>query len=240
MKLKTGKMTNKQLAEFFQCSENTIRNHKKQKLKELENYAEFYEEKGKIVITTVKKSSYKKPRSENYNKVKQGVDMYWPQDGIGTCPLVSNIIQEKMPLAIADSTRLKMVQDAKKELFGTNDGVWAGEKGYCYYAYGVFDKSEGRYRALTEEENEMRHKIWDKYYGHLIEDAFNLMTSGIINEDMSMKDVIEKISGDADRYQKYAEEMCEKVGSLAMMTKVVRNEVESGGYDFEKLMGESL
>ena len=222
MRLKEGVYTNAQLAQWFGIGEKGFKNKKKQKLEELEEYADFHQEKGKIIITKVKKDIYKKPRSENYRKVKYGVDKYWPEDGIATCPQVSNIIQDKMELSIADSTRLKMVYDAKRELFGTNDGIWAGEKGYCRYAYGVFDEGEGRYRALTEEEEVVRHEVWDKYYGHLMEDAFNLIISGAIDEDMTMKEVVERVSKDGNRYREYVSEMNSKVGDLAIMTKVVR------------------
>lgn len=44
MELTTGVWTNRMLAEWFEIKENTFRSKKKQKLQELKEYADFYEE----------------------------------------------------------------------------------------------------------------------------------------------------------------------------------------------------
>ena len=44
----------------------------------------------------------------------------------------------------------------------------------------------------------------------------------LIDEDMTMKEVVERVSKDGNRYREYVSEMNSKVGDLAIMTKVVR------------------
>lgn len=54
MELTTGVWTNEMLAEWFNISAGTLKNTKKKRLEELKEYADFYEKKGKVVITEVK------------------------------------------------------------------------------------------------------------------------------------------------------------------------------------------
>lgn len=54
MELTTGVWTNEMLAEWFEIKEKTFANTKKKRLEELKKYADFYEKKGKVVITEVK------------------------------------------------------------------------------------------------------------------------------------------------------------------------------------------
>ena len=53
MKLKIGKMTNQELADWFEIAPKTFRNTKPKRLEELKEYADFYEDKGKVYITHI-------------------------------------------------------------------------------------------------------------------------------------------------------------------------------------------
>lgn len=73
MELITGIYTNKQLAQWFGIKEKTFANTKKKRLEELREYADFYEEKKKIIITNVKQEFYKKDRC----KLEEILEQNW-------------------------------------------------------------------------------------------------------------------------------------------------------------------
>lgn len=73
MELITGIYTNKQLAQWFGIKEKTFSNTKKKRLEELKEYADFYEEKKKIIITNVKQEFYKKDRC----KLEEILEQNW-------------------------------------------------------------------------------------------------------------------------------------------------------------------
>ena len=60
MKLHLGKMTNKELADWFGIKIETMNRHKKKKLEELKNYAFFEEVRGGVEITGIIKETYNK------------------------------------------------------------------------------------------------------------------------------------------------------------------------------------
>lgn len=73
MELTIGRYTNKQLAEWFGIKEKTFSNTKEHRLEELKEYADFYEEKKKIIITNVKQEFYKKDR----DKLEEILEQNW-------------------------------------------------------------------------------------------------------------------------------------------------------------------
>ena len=74
IELTIGKKTGKQLAEWFGIEYNSFKNQKKKKLEELKLFAEFYEEKGKVVITKVIEPVYQKGMENVKRKVIEKID----------------------------------------------------------------------------------------------------------------------------------------------------------------------
>lgn len=74
IELKEGKITNKDLAEWFGIKPMTLSKNKEKKLKELEAFAEFYEDKGKIVITKILNPIYTKQASKSKDIIFSAFD----------------------------------------------------------------------------------------------------------------------------------------------------------------------
>lgn len=92
IKLHIGKMTNQELAEWFNTTLKQITNKKKQYLKKLEEYCEFESFRGGIEIKKVFKECYCK--NKNYQLIRQELPKVWNKSRIDTCSHVSNIIYE--------------------------------------------------------------------------------------------------------------------------------------------------
>ena len=80
MKLKIGKMTNQELADWFEIKLKTFKNTKRKRLEELKEYADFYEEKGKVYITHIYEDTYS--RKKVYPRVKELMPVLWNKEGI--------------------------------------------------------------------------------------------------------------------------------------------------------------
>lgn len=159
-----GKWTNKMLAEWFGVKEKTFSNTKKKRLEELKEYADFYEENRKIIITKVKQVFYIKKQS--YKKIQELVEKNWSINGFDTCAHVKELIKEDEALChLADGTIYNYVRKAHIENFGSPAKKDGGIKGMCYYKWGKRDKEDNKKPLYFNKEEE-------KYFYELIKDVF--------------------------------------------------------------------
>jgi hypothetical protein len=162
--LKEGKMTNNELAEWFDMTPGSFRGAKKEKLEELRAYADFYEEKGKIIITDIWNAGpYIKKKSKDYQIVKSSFDKEWNENGIDTCSNVSNKIYEKHEneLAIAPSTTYKYTISVRDELYGKPS------IGNCHYLWcKKYETEDGTIvlEEFSEEEQAIKKELLKKYF----------------------------------------------------------------------------
>lgn len=156
IELSCGIWTNKMLAEWFEIKEKTFSNTKKKRLEELKEYADFYEEKRKIIITKVKQAFYIKKRSESYKKIQELVEKNWSANGFDTCVHVKELIKGDESLQnLADATIYTYVRKAHIENFGNPAKEDGGAKGVCYYKWGKRDKNDNKKPLyFTDEEKE--------------------------------------------------------------------------------------
>lgn len=147
-----GKWTNKMLAEWFGVKEKTFSNTKKKKLEELKEYADFYEEKRKVIITKVKQVFYVKKQS--YKRIQELVEKNWSTNGFDTCSHVKELIKTDEALQhLADATIYTYVRKAHIENFGHPAKEDGGAKGVCYYKWGKRDKDDDKKPIyFTDEE----------------------------------------------------------------------------------------
>lgn len=162
--LKEGKITLKELAEWFEISYGRIRHSKEKKLQTLKAFADYHLEpcgktgkKFNIIIDKVHCPIY----SSAYEEVKKLKPKYWDTHGTGvdTAARVGNEMWRKektVNARIKCSTCERYTGIAEKEEFGPLLKPKAGTKGYRYFVYSEkkYDEETGEhyYRPLTQDE----------------------------------------------------------------------------------------
>lgn len=163
IELKEGKITNKDLAEWFGIKPMTLSKNKEKKLKELENFAEFYEDKGKIVITKVLNPIYTKQASKSKDIIFSAFDEEWSKTGLDTCSNVANKIYDKhkQDLSIVKTTTYNYTINVRNEKYGKPF------MGQCYYLWckkEVAANGAVVFTEFTEEEKRIKDKLIRKYF----------------------------------------------------------------------------
>lgn len=172
MELRLGKMTSKELAEWFEVSYSTFRKkeNKDKKLQELKEYADFEEVYGGVIISAIKEKKYVKDAKKSKEIILNALDEEWAESGLDTCSNVAIKIYDKHKdeLTIADSTAYNYTIAARKELYGVpfQNG---GKLGNCIYIWCKKDEDTGTYSFLTKEEQEIKQKLQTKYFGDATE-----------------------------------------------------------------------
>ena len=143
--LKTGKVTGKELAQWFGVSDSCFRKaeNKARFLTILKKYADYHVVvKGngaQIIIDAIYESCYideKGPSARQ--RVKELVEQTWDTDGLDSC---SRVAREIYPIlqaeeySIAESTNYRYTCDGRTELWGSPVKLTAGEKGHCRYEW---------------------------------------------------------------------------------------------------------
>ena len=91
--LKLGKVTNQELAEWFNATVNSITKKKQQWLKILQEYCEFTPIYGGVIITKIYKPFYTK--NMNLKIVQEEFNEVWDKSNLDSCKRVSEEIYEK-------------------------------------------------------------------------------------------------------------------------------------------------
>lgn len=174
--LKIGKISSKELADWFGISYGTYRNNKEQKLEELKLYCEFQEIYGGINISKIideKHLEYTKASKQNYEIIKSAFTEEWSKDGIDTCSNVAIKIYDKHSneLTITDTTTYNYTIKARNELFGI-PWIGVGSLGSCIYLWckKEYDNNGAIiYTQFTDEEDKIRKDLMKKYFSTDIE-----------------------------------------------------------------------
>ena len=106
MKLKLGKMSSKEIAQWFGLSYGSYRVKKKDKLEELKDYADYEEVYGGVNIKNIKEEEYSKEGKRSKEIVFNAFDEEWNESGLDTCSNVAFKIynKHKNELTIAEGT----------------------------------------------------------------------------------------------------------------------------------------
>lgn len=182
--LKQGKITYKELADWFGISYSTMRRQdvKEKKLVILSFYADFHIETTKsgkktyIVIDKVKEPIYTKIK-ERYANWESTWDING--DGVDTVKNASNNFYDLNPdlkVSIAPSTNYSYYGDARREDYGRAVGLLKGQCGKKGISYRVWAQEikTGKYRVLTKEELDKINEIKESMHLNVKVDADEL------------------------------------------------------------------
>ena len=170
MKLKIGKMTNKELAEWFGVKINSFTQHKKKKLEELKNFAKFEEIYGGVNILEIINPTYVK----NSQKIRQIYEQGFEEvrQPIDTVSNINNQIYEKyhenLPTLNSAQSGYHYAIEVRNEKYGIPFKEH-GSNGCCYYCWCKQEIDENNfllYIPFTEEEQKIKEKLLTKFFGN--------------------------------------------------------------------------
>lgn len=216
--LRLGKLTNKELAEWFGISEKTLKNNKIKKLEELKLFADFYEEKGKVIITDIYESIYSKKKSGTLQKVIEKIDNVWSEDGLDSCTRVGSkiyeILSNEEDLDRKESTIIEYTRKGRNELYGKPFGE-EGKLGKCIYIWCKRDKETGEYSLLSEKEQKIKQDLQTKYFGDATEKQIlvkGMVESGEIKKEEAWSVLEEMTNMNNNNFLTFLKEIQEKIG----------------------------
>lgn len=221
MELHLGKITNKELAEWFGISESSFKNKKTDKLKQLAQYAKFYEDRGKVYITEIIKPTYSK--DEVYQKTKNKINDTWSQDGLDSCTRVggqiyNDFIMEDPGFDYAEGTIVKYTAKGRNELYGNPkfEGREVGTLGTCQYIWCKKDRITGGYVLLNEEEEKIKDELQMKYFGNVADNTtilFGLYHAGKISKmELADRLVNDNPMADKGNFMRFMIEFKQRLG----------------------------
>ena len=163
MELHLGKMTNKELAEWFGLKPSSMTRLKKQKLEELKNYAIFEEVYGGVEITAIIKDTYNKKDNQIRQIYQQGFEEV--RQPIDTVSNINNQIFEKYSEQLPTLKSPQSGYHYAIEVRNQNYGIpfqEMGNLGYCYYLWckiEILEDGKFRYVEFSEEENQIKKEL---------------------------------------------------------------------------------
>lgn len=186
MKLKLGKMTSKEIAEWFGIAYNSFRRSKSKRLEELKTYCDFEEVYGGVNILTIFNDTYVK----NSNKIRE-IYAKGFEELKNPIDTVSNINEKIYDKYHNELTTLKTSDSGYHyaiEVRNANYGIpfkSQGIKGICYYLWCKVELREDGiyYIQLNEKEEEIKQKLLKKYFGTDVEKDL------LIAEMVEMKEI---------------------------------------------------
>lgn len=190
MELKLGKMTTKELAEWFGISYGRFRNIKKQKLEELKNFC-FYEEiYGGVNIQAIINPIYEKELSQIREIYQQGFEEL--KQPIDTVSHINEQIYEKYFNKLPTLSSAASGYHYAIEVRNANYGVpfkGNGSKGHCYYLWCKMEEQNGKqyYIQFTEEEEKVKQDLLKKHFG-TNEEKDLLIAEMVHNGEISKED----------------------------------------------------
>lgn len=169
MELHLGKMTTKEIAEWFNLSYGGFRNHKAERLEELKTFADFDEIYGGIYIKTIYTPIYNKKESKIREVYKKGFEEL--RSPIDTVSNINNKIFEKYGKELTTLSSPQSGYHYAIEVRNANYGVpfkEVGKLGRCYYLWCKVEKrsdNELYFVQLSPEEEEKKKILLKKFFG---------------------------------------------------------------------------
>lgn len=242
---------NKELAEWFGISYHSFRNVKKKKLEELEEYADFYEDKSKIVVTKVYIKEYVPKRSPNKTLVSEQFYNVWSKTGIDTASRASQRLyrENEDKLTCSEATLYHYYLAEKKVRRGRLerkvnevDGTWTYERikgidGTYRYIWCIYDSEQDEFIPLTVEQTKIFWDIKKKHYQSISDLTFKydcLKREGEISEKESMDNEEDLKRKRKAAYFAFKREL-EKTfkAEVCLVTQFIDEiEIETGGNEF--------
>lgn len=247
MELKLGKMSNKELAQWFGVTEKYFTNKKEKKLVELEKYyAKFQKIRGGVEITEILVSEYDPKLKTTYTEILNSVDETWSDNNLDTCINAGRKIKNKLNLDLKDKTIGDYVRKARTDLYGKPSVEpikmeQKGSLGRCKYVWckkedlGRTDKI-CQYRFLSEEEENIKKKLLNKYYGsdkanrEARSMADSLLKKGSIKKT-EYYDTLNQLTGTKENaFELFISELRDAIGGIIVRGTLIERDNE--GYFF--------
>lgn len=230
-KLETKIYSNKEIAEWFNCSAGYFSQTKEKKLEQLKAYADFElvgNKQKKIKINKVYEQEYHKKGSYAYEVIKSKLDETWSQSGLDSCKRVCYQILETEDLGVLDVTAYKYTLKSRNDLYG-KPFEKGGRLGSCRYMW-CKQQSDGRLRFLTQEEEQIKSKMIKKYFGDASEKQIlvqGMVEAGEISSEEAWNVLTEMTNMKGSNFLSFLGELQEKIGCRVIRgTFVERNLIE--------------
>jgi hypothetical protein len=172
MELKIGKMTNKELAEWFDIKINSFTQHKKKKLEELKEFCFFDEIYGGVNITAIINPVYVK----NSQKIRQIYEQGFEElrGPIDTVSHINEKIYEKYYDKLPTLSSAESGYHYAIEVRNANYGIpfkGNGKRGNCYYLWCKVEQKgdELYFIQFNEEEEKIKQELLKKHFGTKVE-----------------------------------------------------------------------
>ena len=186
MELKLGKMTQKELAEWFGITYGSFKAHAETRAKRMEIlkfFADYHIEKKSVYIDKIHIPVY----SKAYDIVKEEFPKTWHQNGIDTCARVGAEIyykNKKVKTQVQLTTTQAYTRLVKKELYGRNHIKECGTKGYSEYVWGKILPG-GQCEELSPEEKEIVKECSQESYGKTLSDKVALLADAFNKHEIT-------------------------------------------------------
>lgn len=169
MELHLGKMTTKELAEWFGISYGGFRNAKEKKLKELQYYADYKEVRGGVEIINIKRPIFNKKDTSVRQIYQQGFEEL--REPIDTVSNINEKIYDKyhaqLPTLSSAASGYHYAIEVRNANYGTPFKD-VGALGRCYYLWcKVEADSDGLlyFVQFTPEEEQLKKNLLKQYFG---------------------------------------------------------------------------
>ena len=229
--LKEGKISNKDLAEWFGISSTTFNHAKDKKLEELKNFALFHLEGKKVVIDKVLNPIYSKQSSKAYQMVRDKVDEFWNPTGLDSCKRVSHQIVEYYgdQLQVADTTAYNYTRKGRNELYGIPFEA-PGTLGSCVYTW--CKKDGDNLMPLSDEEQKLKEFLIKKYFGDATEKQIlvaGMVETGEITQEEAWGVLTELTNMKGGHFMSFLTELQEQLGCQIVRGTLVQRNAEMIG-----------
>ena len=190
MELKLGKMTTKELAQWFGVSYGSFRTMKAKKMEELKNYAIFEEVYGGIEITAIIKDTYNKKDNQIREIYSKGFEEL--RQPLDTVSHINNQIYEKYNEQLPTLSSAESGYRYAIEVRNANYGIpfkGKGSKGFCYYMWCKMEEKNGEqfFIQFTKEEEQIKKELLKKHFG-TNEEKDLLIAEMVTNGEISKED----------------------------------------------------
>lgn len=229
MKLKLGKMTQKELAEWFQISASYMRKEEaKQKyFPILAQHADYHFETGRsggqtVVIDFIYIEEYQKPESP-FHFILSHFDEFWSPTHLDTMPNVAKRFMKQNPQwTISLNTCISYVGRAKVMLYGHNYLPDRGEKGSSHFEWAQRNVDTRYFEELPIEHREILSQISARVYAGLAEEIAKLVCANVSGQ-LTTNELEEgiKMQVREKKMERYTQFICEVEEALGYVPDCV-------------------
>ena len=232
--------SSKELAEWFGINPATFSRQREERLEELKNFVDYVPVGKKIRVKKVYSDTYNKHWNDNYGKVKNKIPEVWNTSGLDSSRRVSLEIQHELMLPLTEGTVYQYTLKGRNELYGKPFGE-PGELGKCTYTW-CKKMGDGRTAdiiPLTEEEEEIKQKLIQKYFGNASEKQVivkAMVETGEITaeEAWGVLEELTNMKGQGN-FRAFLAELQETLNCMVIRGTVIEpnNLIEDKGYEWE-------